>query len=282
MKQYLNIKRTGSNSSFKRDLDLVSRRVEALVFICLSIFCIVVSRVEYGYSKKISGFFIDISLPIVEFAASPFNVAINLITDFKELVEAKTENEILRDDLNRLQSFYVESLNIRQENIQLRNLLKFVRSRSSSFEIARIIGASNRVFSQQVFIDVGENNGIKEGSVVTGGQGVIGRISAVYKNKSSLILTTDSNSRIPVITSKSRVRGVLAGNGGGLMEILYLPKDHKIQKGDRVFTSGDGDILPPGLLIGIIKKVGAGYAMVNMVESVDNVDVVTIINNDLN
>jgi cell shape-determining protein MreC len=72
------------------------------------------------------------------------------------------------------------------------------------------------------------------------------------------------------------VRGILSGNNSASMEILYLQKNHTIRAGDWIFTSGDGDTLPPGLLIGVVKKVDASYAAVEMIENVNNLDIVTI------
>jgi cell shape-determining protein MreC len=61
------------------------------------------------------------------------------------------------------------------------------------------------------------------------------------------------------------------------MEVLYLPKNHAVEIGDRVFTSGDGDTLPPGLLIGVVQKVDKGEVSVAMIEDVTNANIVTIL-----
>ena len=61
------------------------------------------------------------------------------------------------------------------------------------------------------------------------------------------------------------------------MEIMYLQKNHTIRPGDWIFTSGDGDTLPPGLLIGIVRKVDKSYAAVQMAENINNSDIVTIL-----
>jgi len=221
--------------------------------------------------------FVSTSLPVVKFASFPFNATINLLTNFGELVDAKKENESLKEENEKLRNFYIKSLNINRENKELKNTLRFVTTKSSNFKVARIIGRSNQLFNQTLFIDAGKDRGIKEGSIVTGNRGVIGRISQVGENKSRLILVTDASSRIPVIASKSRVRGILSGNNSALMEILYLQKNHNIRTGDWIFTSGDGDTLPPGLLIGVVKKVDTSYTAVEMVENINNSDIVTIL-----
>lgn len=221
--------------------------------------------------------FVSVSLPIVKFAAFPFNATINLLTNFSDLVDAKKENEILREENEKLRNFYVKSLNINRENKELKDTLRFVTAKSSSFKVARIVGRSHQMFNQSLFIDAGKNRGVKEGSIVTGNRGVIGRISQVGETQSRLLLVTDANSRIPVLSSKARVRGILAGNNSSIMEISYLQKNHTIRPSDWIFTSGDGDTLPPGLLIGMVRKVSKGYAAVEMVENVNNADIVTIL-----
>ena len=237
---------------------------------------LITSKVNKELCDEVTMGFVSVSLPVVKFAAFPFNATINLLTNFSQLVEAKKENEALKEEIEKLRSFYIKSLNINRENKDLKHTLQFITSKSSNFKVARIIGRSNQLFNQRLFIDAGKNRGIKEGSIVTGNRGVIGRISQVGENQSRLILVTDANSRIPIIASKSRVRGILSGNNSLLMEVLYLQKNHAIRAGDWIFTSGDGDTLPPGLLIGVVEKVDVGYATVEMVENINNADIVTI------
>ena len=62
------------------------------------------------------------------------------------------------------------------------------------------------------------------------------------------------------------------------MEILYLPKNHDIKEGDWIFTSGDGDSLPPGLLVGVVKEAKKDYVGVAMIENINSMDVATVIN----
>ncbi len=274
--QYLNYTKTRANYSFKYSFGLVFGKIETVLFGFLCVVFLVVSRVNHDFSKDVSFAFIGISMPIVKAASFPFNAILNLLTNFGELVEAKQENEKIKEELVKLREFYIKSLNIHQENKALKKTLNFVTSKSTSFKVARVIGRSNEIFNKKIFIDAGEDRGIKEGAIVTGNTGVIGRIWEVGKNKSRLLLLTDANSRIPIITSKARARGILAGNNSGLMKIIYLSKAHNIEVGDWVFTSGDGDILPPGLLVGVVKNVKNNEVDVAMVEDVVNVDMVTI------
>lgn len=277
MNQYSNLSPSSANYSFKHSFDLVFSKIETVFFSLLCVIFLIISKVNSDLSEKITFGFVGVSMPVVKTIAWPLNTTINLLTDFQELIDAKKENAELKEELAKLKSFYIRSLNIHQENKELRSIIDFVTSKSSNFKVARIIGRSHQIFNQKVLIDAGKNRGLKEGAIVTGDRGVIGRVAEVSEDKSRLILLNDASSRIPVITSKTRVRAILAGNNSGIMEMLYLPKNHTIEEGDWVFTSGDGDTLPPGLLVGVVKKVNSDSAYVAMIEDVNNSDIVTII-----
>ncbi len=275
--QYLNFSQTKSNYSLQHNFNLVFKKIELVFFCFLCVILLITSRINKDFSDDVSMKFVSVSLPVVKLAAFPFNATINLLINFNELVDAKKENAVLKEENQKLRNFYITSLNINRENKDLKDTLRFVIPKSASFKIARIVGRSHQMFNQTIFVDAGKNRGIREGSIVTGSRGVIGRISQVGENRSRVILVTDANSRIPVLASKARIRGILAGSNSSTMEVLYLQKNHTITPGDWIFTSGDGDTLPPGLLIGVVKKVDKGYAAVEMVENVSNADIVTIL-----
>ncbi|MBM3580314.1 MAG: rod shape-determining protein MreC [Alphaproteobacteria bacterium] len=277
MVYHLTPKHNRAPYSLKHSFGLIFHKIETVFFSFLCVICLITSKVSPDFSRDVAEVFIDISLPIAQFAAFPFNTTINLITNFGELANAKRENKNLKEELVKLKGFYINSLNIHQENKELRHMLNFVSAKTVRYKTARVIGRSSQIFNQKIFIDAGRNRGIKEGELVIGKYGAIGRITEVYENKSHLFLLTDATSRIPIITSKARMKAILAGNGSGLMEILYLPKNHQIQVGELVFTSTDGDVLPPGFLLGVVKKVSRESASVSMVEDVMNADLVSVL-----
>ena len=277
MTQYLNFSNKRGNYSIKHSFGLVFNKIETVFFSFLCVICLIASKVDRDFSRDVSAAFVNISLPVAKLASSPFNTAFDLVTDFGDLVAAKKENKKLKEDLEKMRSAYVDSLNIHEENKELREMLNFISTKSANFKAARMIGRSRPLFNQKIFIDAGRNRELKEGEVVTGKLGIIGRIVEVFDSKSQIILLNDPTSRIPVIASEARDRAVLSGNGSGLMEMMYLPKNHNIKVGDRVFTSGDGDTLPPGLLAGVVKKSSEDSVLVEMVEDVNNADLVTII-----
>lgn len=277
MKQYLNFGHKKSNLSIQQSFNLVIKKIEVLLFSFLCIICIIASKISQDFSKEVSFVFVGISTPIVETISFPFNSTIGILTDFSDLVKAKKENVILKAELQKMRSYYISTLNTYQENKDLKQALNFVKDKSTNYRVAQVIGWSHQLFNNNVIIDAGTNRGIREGNIVVGDIGVVGRIEHVEKTRSRLILINDSTSRIPVMISNARVRGILVGNNSNLMEIIYSSKGKEIEVGDMVYTSGDGDTLPSGLFIGRIKKVENNVILVSMVEDIANLNFVTII-----
>lgn len=222
-------------------------------------------------------FFIDITLPINKIIFYPFNYISDISNNFTELLNSKAENDKLKAENDKLKKVFLDSLKIKEENEYLKDLINYVNIRSSNNISSRIIGRSSKTYSDSVFIGIGSNNNIKQDSVVVGKYAMIGRISEIGKNKSRILLPTDVNSNIPIITSRSKNRGILMGNNSPIMEILYLDKNHGLQKGDRIFTSGDGDSLPYGILVGKVSKIKDDKVYATMIEDINRVDIVTII-----
>ncbi|MFZ9180792.1 MAG: rod shape-determining protein MreC [Rickettsiales bacterium] len=268
---------TKSNLIIKHSFNLIFRKVETIFFVLLSIILLITSKVNKEYTNKINEVFINISSPIVSIISFPINTSFDLVVNFNQLVLAKKENEKLKSELLKLQNYYISSLGIHQENKELRNALNFVKSKTENYKIARIIGISNKIFDNKILIDSGQDRGIREGQIVTGDRAVIGRVAEVFGDKSRILLLTDSNSRIPIIASRTRNRGIISGNNSGLMEILYLPKNHQINLGDKIFTSSDGDVIPPGLLVGIVKRIDKNSVYVAPIENIGSLNIVSII-----
>jgi rod shape-determining protein MreC len=248
-----------------------------VLFSFLCVVFLIASQVNDDFRKNVSAVFINISLPVAEVVALPFNMTITLVTEFGQLLDAKRENQNLKDELQKLQNFHLKSIDINNENKELKEAFGFAKSKSSTFKVAKVLARSSQVFNQKVFIDAGENKDIKKGQIVTTIHGVVGRVDEVFEEKSRLILVNDATSRIPIMASEARVRGILAGNGSDVMEILYLPEKHNIKIGDLIFTSGDGDTLLSGLFIGSVVKVEADVVFVAMAQDLAAANVVTIV-----
>tara|TARA_B110000196_G_C20662523_1_gene438071 strand:- start:125 stop:553 length:429 start_codon:yes stop_codon:yes gene_type:complete len=99
-------------------------------------------------------------------------------------------------------------------------------------------------------INIGSNKNIKNGMAVLDGKNFIGRIVDVNFFSSRVLLVSDLNSKIPIITAPSTHHAILNGHGKDKPTLEYLPEHHNIQNGDKIYTSGKEGIFAPGIPIG--------------------------------
>ena len=116
-----------------------------------------------------------------------------------------------------------------------------------------------------------------KGQAVVMNGGLVGRVIETGKSSSRILLLTDINSKIPVISIDSRERSILAGNNTENPKLLYMPKESKIVDGEVIITSGDGDMLPPGLMVGKATKLADGSYEVLPFVSWHNIEYVSIL-----
>jgi len=110
---------------------------------------------------------------------------------------------------------------------------------------------------QEVRIDKGSSDGLKEGMPVLQDGFLAGRVARVLPNHSWVELLTSPSLLVPVVVDDTRDLGVLAGDGNGGISILYIPEEKKLSDGLGISTALVSDLLPPGLPVGVISSRGS-------------------------
>lgn len=173
--------------------------------------------------------------------------------------EFEEENKQLRTAIDRLTSDNTTLQALQHENEQLRSLLKFQTARPElTGVVARSIGGDPTGQMEILTLDRGSKQGIAEGmAVVSPGGVLIGQISAVKPERSTVLLITDVGSSLPVVTQRTQKPGILMGQWqkGGRLLVQRIPRDADVADGDMLLTSGVGGNIPNGLIVGLISKV---------------------------
>lgn len=173
--------------------------------------------------------------------------------------ELEQENKKLREALDAVTAENARYQELGIENAQLRNMLTFQIARpETQAVVANSIGGDPSGLTRVLTIDEGSNAGIKEGMAVTSPGGIlVGTIQAVKTDRSTVLLLTDIDSKIPVATQRTQVPGVLEGQWqkGGNLLATHIPRDADVQAGDVLVTSGLGGTFPRGLLCAQMQNV---------------------------
>ena len=180
--------------------------------------------------------------------------SINNFTDFvKEHVHLYDDYNKLKKENDDLKNKISESDFLELENSQLRKLIEEQISSSSNLMSARVMLNKQSPYLNSFIINIGGNKNIKNGMAVLDGKNFIGRIVDVNFFSSRVLLVSDLNSKIPVMTEPSTHHAILSGHGEIEPTLEYLPENHNIQNGDKVYTSGKGGIFSPGIPVGEVK-----------------------------
>ena len=174
-----------------------------------------------------------------------FENHINLYGNYNELIK---ENEELKDNISK--SDFLEL-----ENSQLRKLIEEQIESPSNFVSARVMLDKQSPYLNSFVINVGSNKGIKNGMAALDGKNFIGRIVDVNFFSSRVLLVSDLNSKIPILSEPSANHAILSGHGINEPTLEYLPENHNIQDGDKIYTSGKEGIFITGIPIGEAKIV---------------------------
>jgi rod shape-determining protein MreC len=195
---------------------------------------------------------INAAAPLLDALSRPIATAVAGYHYVAGLADAYTENQALKAEIARLHGLEQSSAKIAAENAMLRELTRFVPDGAASFVSARVIGEGGGPFVRSVLINAGARDGLSRGQAVLNGDGLVGRLTDVGDSASRVLLLIDLNSRVPVVIEETRERAILAGDNTDRPALAYLPPDARVSAGQRVVTSGNGGVLPPGLQVGTV------------------------------
>lgn len=174
------------------------------------------------------------------------------------LVDLKQGNDVLREQVAKLRlDNLLMSAEVRSAT-RLERLLEFTPpprwGSSGARVIAHRMGPAGSL--DTLVVDKGRASGVEDDMPVVSLDGVVGRVLHTGTTASSILLLTDSNSRIAVLGDLNRSPGMLSGQGyGKLLEVRYVNLNAVIDPGELLLSSGLSGIYPKGWPVARVAKV---------------------------
>ena len=219
----------------------------------------------------------DSLVPNFDWAMAPVTGTINLLRDYQSYQRLSEQNQELRSELRRMQTWKEAALQLEQENARLLDLNKVRLDPRLTYVTGVVLADSGSPFRQSVLLNVGARDGLVEGWATMDGIGLVGRISGVGDNTSRVILLTDASSRIPAVIRPSGQRAIVAGDNSAAPPIDFLENPELVRPGDRVISSGDGGVFPAGLLIGQIAADPGGRLRVRLAADFERLEFLRVL-----
>ncbi|MFJ8928366.1 rod shape-determining protein MreC [Streptomyces sp. NPDC102364] len=141
---------------------------------------------------------------------------------------------------------------------QLDAMLKTAGAGQYGIKGAQVIAiGSAQGFSWTVTIDAGANDGLKRDMTVLNGDGLVGRVTTVGPNTSTVLLANDPDFTVGTRMEKSDELGFASGQGDRPLRVQLLNGKAKVSKGERLVTFGSQADKPfvPGVPVGRVVRV---------------------------
>lgn len=185
----------------------------------------------------------------------------NLFAGIGQRSTMKEEYEKLKERVAELEKELYRLEELEKQNERLKELAMFLDDNKEIVVTgANVIGKNPGIWFNNITIDKGSKHGVAVNMAVVTNEGLVGRVIEVADNWSKVRTIVDGKSAVSGIIQRNRDNGLLKGNNtlgseDGLCEMIYLPEDSNVAPGDKVLTSGLGEIFPKGIYIGEVVEV---------------------------
>jgi rod shape-determining protein MreC len=252
-------------------------RMSLTLLVVISAVMIIVGKADQVVFQFLRNSVMDAAAPALDMLSRPA-AAVDAAADrVRALITVYRDNMRLAEENERLLGWQQVALRLSTENAELRDLAKLVPEPAISFVTARVIADSGGAYARSVMVNAGRDNGVARGQAAMTGEGLVGRVAEVGSRAARILLITDLNSRVPVVVDGSGQRAILAGDDSARPSLRYVDAVGTIRIGDRIVTSGQGGVFPPGLPVGVVASVDTEGTRVEPYAALSRVDYLRLV-----
>ena len=223
-----------------------------------SIFCLLLMIIDIRYESGsyIRSFSNDMLKPITFLTRFPLQIYENFNLFFSSRVNLEKKVQSLEEENLKLKAAnqFMEKISI--DNSKLNALWSSLSIDKERFLISKKVFLSSNEYQPLLVLDMNRKQIIKKDSAVVSEKGLAGRVSSIGFSSTEVLLVQDIRSSVPVISSDSSLHATLEGKGLGRNgKLKFISKTAEFSAGERVYTSGLGEIFPNGIIVGEVVSV---------------------------
>jgi len=185
----------------------------------------------------------------------PGNVIGPMFTNIQGHFEIYEQYEMVKLKLQQLKDQQNQISYLKIENDKLKKVIDDASVFSYETITSKVLVDKESPFLKSVILNKGFNSGLKKGMPILKGPYFVGRITEVNYLSSRVLLISDLNSKIPVLVEPMGYQAIMSGTGDEFALLDFLPKNHQLEVGNLVYTSGTGGIFFSGIPIGRIELI---------------------------
>lgn len=215
---------------------------------------------------------LSVAAPFLKVAARASGGVASVWHGWIDLRGVELENRRLRAEVGTLRLDARAAEEARQEAQRLRDLLELKDEGGRRAVAARVIARGGSGASRVVLLGGGSGQGIARNQSVITPAGVVGRVIEAAPGVAKVQTLLDPNSGAAALIQRTRVQGILVGEGEDSCRLDFVSGLARVEVGDVVVTSGLDDIHPKGIILGVVSEVGEVKGLTRYVKVRPEVD----------
>lgn len=242
-------------------MEILIRHKAIIAFICFFLFCVISLSVQSStFTLSVEGVGSALAMPFQKSYHLVQNSVHKLWAGFTELSEVREELKSTREQLTKYESTSEDIEEIKLENKRLRRLLALIPKMEYESITAEIISKDPDNWYRTIIINKGRIHGVEINMPVVAFNGeekaVVGKVIEVNRSISRIIPIISPDMKLGVTVQSTRNPGLMEGysSNSKFCVVDYINKSAKLTYGEKIITSGQGGVFPPGLAVGKVTK----------------------------
>ena len=232
------------------------RPISSSKFLISLIFCLSLILVDLRFqtSNIIRGYVQDFLSPLYLIIKLP-GIFINRVIEVRVSKQGLRESLYkYREDNQKLELINSQLKDLTKRNQELNLVWNSAQIDKESYLLGQKRSLSVNSLRPSLVLDVNDPFSLlKINQPILSREGIIGKITSVGISSVEVMMAQDPQSLIPIISSSTRIHGILKGKGLERRGLLVNEKKTAPYKeGEELYTSGIGDVFPPNYLVGKI------------------------------
>lgn len=201
----------------------------------------------------------------------PVGAVADFFRDLGRLSDVYKENELLRQTVAQYTQDQIRFNMLEAENKRLQEELNFTERQKQldnyRYLIAQVVGSTSNPYEKTIKINLGSRDGVKPDMAITTVDGLVGIVSRVSTFTSTVKLITDldesSSAGMPIsataLGKETQSFGIIEYNEEtSKLQMTKIDERDPLAVGDKVITSGLGNVFPKGIIIGTVDSRQVG------------------------
>ncbi len=236
-----------------------------VTLVCLVLFSLIVSFVDYRNNKltqQLKSIVIDATLPALDMGVEVSRTLIHDVQDFLQPNLRYEEQLRVKDEAIAI--WKLEAQRLQSEITYLKQQLNFKKNNDDLFWLStNLFLPGDYTSTYRAFIKLGSKDGMHSNATVVSQYGLVGKLANIANNSSEVLLLGHPMLAVPVYVERTGHQCVVKGSLSHTLEVDYA-EFADLEDGDRLLTSGHGEVFPRGISVAIVQKKLGSMSLIPM------------------